>query len=269
MFLDFPQTKVPICIEEWTLPSVILAREVTCVLYRPDLNETAEPPHLLLLNDGQDLAPMRYDSILADLYQKEQIYPVLTAGIKAGNRLAEYGISKQADFKGRGAQAAAYRQFITEEFLPALHQKFNQASFASYAAAGFSLGALSAFDIAWHHSDIFARVGAFSGSFWWRSKEATLKNPDKHRLAHKLIRNSQQTPALQFWLQAGTQDEKSDRNQNGIIDAIDDTTSLIQELYRRGYAKEAVKYLELIGGKHDLPTWSSIMPDFLKWAFGR
>jgi enterochelin esterase-like enzyme len=269
MFLEFPKAGARINTEEWTLPSAYLAREVTCVIYQPEIEVTLEPLHLLLINDGQDLAPMHFDQILARMYRKEQIYPVLTVGIKAGNRLEEFGISGKADYKGRGAQATAYRQFITEELLPALHYKYEQPEFASYTVAGFSLGALSAFDIAWHHPYIFSRVGGFSGSFWWRSKEATPKNPDKHRIAHKLIRSTNQIPALQFWLQAGTQDEKSDRNQNGIIDSIDDTTSLIQELYRKGYKRDIIKYLELIGGKHDIPTWARIMPNFLCWAFGK
>ncbi|WP_146153586.1 alpha/beta hydrolase [Adhaeribacter arboris] len=268
MLVNFTKADVRISVNEWTLKSAILDREVTCVVYTPKIADVTEPLHLLLINDGQDLAAMQYDQILLNMYQKKDIQPIVTVGIKAGNRLQEYGISGQPDFKGRGSAALAYRQFITQELLPAIYTQTTNTAFASYTIAGFSLGALSALDIGWHEAGIFSKIGAFSGSFWWRSKEFTSAQPDKHRIAHKLIRKSTDKPSLKFWFQAGTQDERSDRNQNGIIDSIDDSTSLIYELYQKGYQKgKDVRYVELIGGKHDVATWGKMMPEFLCWAF--
>jgi len=270
MLLDLKMPEVTIRTDELIIKSEILNREVACVFYMPQLEAASEPLHLLLLNDGQDLETMQYEQILQALYKKNSIKPVLTVGIKAGNRTEEFGVSGKTDYKGRGTAAENYRRFVTEELLPAIYTNTDIHNFASYTIAGFSLGALSAFDIAWHHADIFSRVGAFSGSFWWRSKDSTKKNPDKSRIAHKMVKDSKHKPALKFWFQAGTQDEKSDRNQNGIIDSIDDTTALIYELYKKGYEKRKdIQYVELIGGKHDVPTWGKIMPEFLLWAFGR
>lgn len=269
MLLDFAMPEVSIRAAELVVTSAILEREVTCVVYLPEMEDVVEPLHLLLLNDGQDLETMQYEQILQNLYHKKQIRPVLTVGIKAGDRLKEFGVSGQPDFKGRGADAQKYRQFIVEELLPAICAHTSIDTFASYSIAGFSLGALSALDVAWHHADIFSKVGAFSGSFWWRSKNSTKENPDGHRIAHNLVRASMEKPDLKFWFEAGTQDEKSDRNQNGIIDSIDDTTALIYELYQKGYRKsEDVAYVELVGGRHDVPTWGRMMPCFLRWAYG-
>ncbi len=269
MLVDFAMPEVSIRAAELLVESVVLERQVACVLYLPDMEDVIEPLHLLLLNDGQDLETMQYDEILHNLYQKKQIRPVLTVGIKAGDRVKEFGVTGQPDFKGRGADAHKYRQFVIEELLPAIYAQTNIESFASYSIAGFSLGALSALDVAWHHSDIFSKVGAFSGSFWWRSKNSTKGNPDSDRIAHNLVRTSTETPDLKFWFEAGTQDEKSDRNQNGIIDSIDDTTSLMYELYQKGYRKhDDVAYVELIGGRHDVSTWGKMMPVFLRWAYG-
>ncbi|RDC63376.1 alpha/beta hydrolase [Adhaeribacter pallidiroseus] len=268
MFLDYTKTDVRIRVEKWAISSVYLNREVTGEMYLPAFSNTTDRLHLLLLNDGQDLTTMQFDQILSRVYQKKNIQPVLTIGISAGNRLQEYGISGQPDFKGRGSAAYNYRQFIVQELLPFIHAQTKRSDFTSYTVAGFSLGALSALDIAWHEAAIFTRIGAFSGSFWWRSKDYTEIQPDKYRIAHKIIKKANTKPNLKFWFQAGTQDEKSDRNNNGIIDSIDDTTSLIAELYRKGYEKnKEVKYVELLGGRHDLATWSKIMPDFLCWAF--
>src|SRR5687767_7879978 len=122
MALQMTIAEVSINESELTLTSGILNREVTCLLYLPDMNDVVEPLHLLLVNDGQDLPTMNYNQILHTLYQKRLIKPVLTVGIKAGERLHEYGISGQPDFKDRGDQAELYRRFISEELLPAISE---------------------------------------------------------------------------------------------------------------------------------------------------
>jgi enterochelin esterase family protein len=270
MLLEFATSEVSIREEELTVNSEFLNREVSCVLYLPDMEGVVEPLHLLLVNDGQDLEPMQYSHVLQTLYKKKQIFPVLTVGIKAGERITEFGISGTPDYKERGSDAENYRNFVVQELLPAINEKTNHLEFSSTSIIGFSLGAVSALDIAWKHSDIFSRLGAFSGAFWWRSKKPVKGAPDKHRIAHKMISNTPGKPELKFWFEAGTQDEKSDRNQNGIIDSIDDTTSLIAKLYAKGYERNKdVTYVELVGGKHDIATWARMMPNFLVWAFGK
>src|SRR6478735_9086692 len=164
---------VSIKITELTLTSSFLEREVACTLYLPEVENVVEPLHLLLLNDGQDLPKMDYQGILQKLFETRLMHSFLTVGITAGERIEEFGLSTQPDFKGRGAKAEAYRNFITQELLPAISGNTQISSFASTSIAGFSLGALSAFDVAWHHSEIFKKVGLFSGSFWWRSKDIT------------------------------------------------------------------------------------------------
>ena len=75
-------------------------------------------------------------------------------------------------------------------------------------------------------------------------------------------------PDLKFWFQTGTDDERSDRNKNGVIDSIDDTLDLIAELTKKGYRPfYDVHYLEMKDGKHNTGTWAEAMPHFLKWAF--
>ena len=72
---------------------------------------------------------------------------------------------------------------------------------------------------------------------------------------------------MRFWFQTGTLDESCDRNNNGVIDSIDDTLDLITELKLLGYGDEDIKYLEVEGGKHHPKTWKGVLPDFLEWAF--
>ncbi len=67
--------------------------------------------------------------------------------------------------------------------------------------------------------------------------------------------------------QAGTRDEVSDRDGDGVIDAIQDTLELIAELSAAGCEPEQITYVEVPGGRHDFETWARVLPVFLEWAF--
>ncbi len=225
---------------------------------------------LLLINDGQDLPKMPFDEILDGLITDKAIEPLVCIGIYCGpDRKMEYGTAEEADCKGRGVKAGLYTQFVLEELLPFIRTTYGVASFKEKSFAGFSLGALSALDIAWNNPQQFSKTGAFSGSFWWRSKDYNEGyDEDTDRIMHAQIRNGEFYPWLKFFFECGAMDETEDRNNNGIIDAIDDTLDLIKEFKKLGYTNDHLKYLELADGKHDVPTWGRAFPDFLKWGWG-
>jgi enterochelin esterase-like enzyme len=251
--------------------SEFLQREVTIDTYLPVNIEQPEQMSLLLINDGQDLPKMPFDEILNGLLAENKIEPVLCAGIYCStDRKMEYGVAERPDYKGRGAKAAAYTKFVFNELLPVIHEKYNVHSFKEKSFAGFSLGGLSALDIVWNHPYEFANVGVFSGSLWWRSKGYREGYDDaQDRIMHQQIRNGKFYSWLKFFFECGILDEKADRNNNGVIDAIDDTLDLIKELKKLGYDETSIKYLELEDGTHDVPTWARAFPDFLKWGWGK
>ncbi|WP_343530592.1 alpha/beta hydrolase-fold protein [Pedobacter sp.] len=249
----------------------MLQRTVEVDMYVPENLLGNETVHLLLVNDGQDLAQMELERNLKALYSKWRIEPVIAVGIKAGEeRLQEYGVAHRPDFKGRGGKADLYTGFVMGELLPFVQKQFGNAINGKKAFAGFSLGGLTAFDIAWHHSDVFDLVGVFSGSFWWRKKDLAKDYTDDDRILHEMVKQTSSKPDLRFWLMTGTEDETADRNQNFIIDSIDDTVDVIKELVKKGYQRpEEIFYYEMVGGKHNIPTWAEVLPKFLEWAFGR
>ncbi|MBD2704127.1 esterase family protein [Spirosoma sp. BT702] len=228
---------------------------------------------VLYLNDGQDLGRLRMKDVLDSLYEKQAIRPFVLVAIHAGDRIQEYGTSAQADYMNRGSKANLYTDFVLTELIPYVRKKYRVSTDPAQSVfAGFSLGGLSAFDIVFHHPERFSKAGVFSGALWWRSKSTEDGYRDEtDRIMHALVRKGTYHKGQKFWFEAGTDDETSDRNNNGIIDAIDDTLDLITELEKKGYQRNSqptdIRYVEIAGGKHNQETWSAIMPDFLTWAF--
>jgi enterochelin esterase-like enzyme len=227
---------------------------------------------LLLINDGQELGLLGLAGILDELQEGGNLAPLLCAGIYAGpDRKQEYGTACRPDYQGWGARAGDYARFIMEELIPAIRRKYAIDAFKEKAFAGFSLGALSAMDIVWRHPEEFARAGLFSGSFWWRTrdKEDPSYDEQRDRIMHDEVRKGRYYPWLKFFFECGTEDEREDRNGNGIIDSIDDTRDLIAELARKGYdANRDIRYLQIEGGRHEVDTWAKAMPEFLLWGWG-
>jgi enterochelin esterase-like enzyme len=254
-----------------TIISMYLFRDVQVDCYYPAGLTNFNNLSLLLINDGQDLLKMDFATILNNEFKNDTITPIFAVGIHcAPDRKNEYGTAKFLDYLGRGKNVAAFNNFIFKELLPFIRNKYNVQSFAEKTYAGFSLGALCAFDIVWNHPTEFTKCGAFSGSFWWRDKDQDAPDFDEatNRIMHRQVRNGSAAPWLQFFFEVGTQDETADRNNNGVIDAIDDVVSLIDELKLKGYTQKHFKYVELKDGKHDVATWAKAFPAFLQWAFG-
>lgn len=254
--------------------SLALDRELDFDVYLPPGYRLAKARYypLVVFNDGQDLPRMDFSRILERLYSKKQIPHIIAVGVCASDeRMREYGTARQPDYKGRGDKAGMYRDFILEELLPYLHRRFRVSGLREETAfAGFSLGGLSAFDVAWAYPQIFGAVGVFSGSFWWRWSPVNPADPDADRILHDIVQKTPQFDENQrFWFQCGTLDEEDDRNGNGVIDSIDDTLDVIRALKTKGFSDENIHYLEIDGGRHEPVTWAEAMPDFLRWAFIR
>ena len=272
IFEAMPKEKTAgIIVEHYVIKSTHLNRDVIVDFYLP-LNEAASADiSLLLINDGQDLVTMGFDEILENVCLQNGITSLLCVGIHCGtDRRNEYATAKIIDYKGRGTKAALYTQFVFEELLPFIRKTYIVFTFKEKSYAGFSLGGLSALDIVWNNPKEFTKVGVFSGALWWRDKdqEALDFDESENRIMHRQIREGNYAPWLQFFFEVGTQDETADRNNNGVIDAIDDTVSLINELKQKGYTDKNIEYTELKDGRHDVPTWARALPAFLKWGWG-
>jgi enterochelin esterase-like enzyme len=265
--------KAPLVRQLRHIKSPILGREVDLDIYLPPNYNTHRDRRypLLLLNDGQDLPRMHFSQILKKIYEEKRLPYVIVVGIYCSHdRMREYGTARQPDYKGRGDRAKLYHNFIMVELLPFLRHRFRTSESRDETVfGGFSLGGLSALDIALANPQAFGAAGVFSGALWWRWSVVDPRNPDADRIMHDIIYTAGNiSPHTQrFWFQTGTLDENEDRNNNGVIDAIDDTLDCMRALRYRGCHEEQLRYVELLNGTHDPQTWGIAMPDFLAWMF--
>jgi enterochelin esterase-like enzyme len=227
---------------------------------------------VLYLNDGQDREQLKLHETLARLYNRRLIEPIIVVAIPTNkDRVQEYGTAVAPNAQGFGKKADHYSQFLTQEVMPLINECYRtKTRVEETAIAGMSLGGISAIDIAWSYPDLFGIAGVFSGSFWWRAAEDEIRVPPNELIMHQVVRQGERQQKLRIWLQAATRDETADRDNNGVIDAIQDTQELIKALVSVGYQEgEDVVYVEVEGGRHNYQTWSKIFPDFLMWAFPR
>ncbi|HET9824719.1 MAG TPA: alpha/beta hydrolase-fold protein [Chitinophagaceae bacterium] len=260
-----------ILIENTVIHSRFLHREVKIDFFIPKNIIGHSQVSLLLINDGQNMKELGLKFILENSYLQNTITPLLCVGIHAGHeRKMEYGTAIQADYLGRGAKAGLYTLFVLHELIPLIRRKFHGLHFKEKAFAGFSLGGLMALDIVWNYPQEFTKVGVFSGSLWWRSLDHTHDEyeDELHRIMHQQIKKGTHHAGLKFFLTTGSLDEIHDRNDNGIIDSIDDTLALINDLESLGYQNGVdICYINYEDGRHDIATWKRAMPEFLKWGW--
>jgi predicted alpha/beta superfamily hydrolase len=261
-----------ILVEQRAIASAKLKRYVIVDFYLPKNIPNPSSLSLLVINDGQSLDEMPFAPQLNGLLSAGQIEPLLCVAIHCNkDRREEYGTATTLDYEGRGKKSAAHQSFIVDELLPFVYKEYSVESFSRKAIAGFSLGGLSAIDTLWNYPDVFSTTGVFSGSLWWRTKDlGDGYNDATDRIMHGQIRTGKYVPGLRFYFATGSLDETADRNNNGIIDSIDDTLDLIKEFVGKGYNEQKdICYVNYEDGRHDIPTWGKAMPGFLMWAFGR
>jgi enterochelin esterase-like enzyme len=209
---------------------------------------------------------------LNELHEAELIDPVVVAAVPAAaDRIEEYGTAGTLDFAGRGRKAKAFQELLAGVVLPWMREHYHIASGPERTGVyGASMGGLCAFDTAWRRPQLFGLAGVFSGSLWWRGDDSSVSRQQASRIAHAKVRDTAGKPPVRLWFEAGTADETADRDGNGVIDAIQDTRELMDELAAKGFRLHRdMGYHEVAGGEHHEATWARALPVFLRWALPR
>ena len=94
-----PVTLSRILVENLSIPSEFLKRDVLVDFYLPLQIPGSFEMNLLLINDGQNMKELGLGTILEQLYTEQAIEPVLCVAIHAGeDRKMEHGIASQTDY---------------------------------------------------------------------------------------------------------------------------------------------------------------------------
>lgn len=257
------------------------------------------PCPVLYVNDGQDLEAVGVPGTLARLRRDDSIRPLLVVAIDMPvDRLGAYGLSDRVNARSVvvdssagaiGTHAHAYARWVTETLVPQIDARYRtQREPAARAVLGWSLGAAQAFDMAWQWPEVFGRVGAFSPSFWLASDRRDDASRQRTRLAHARVDATAQRPALKAYVSVGDAEETSDRDGDGVNDALDDARELVEGwgdggpqrrgLRQLGYridlepsarrVRADVAFDVVSGGTHAQATWAAMLPGFLRWHFG-
>lgn len=241
--------------------------DITVDVQRPAVYDTQERYPVLYLDDGQDFADVHVRDTMEKL--RNEIAPFIVVAIHMPrDRMAGYGLANRA--KGQsviaptkygpvGANAQAYSEWVVRTLIPYVDTHWNiQPNPNGRTILGWSLGGINAFSLGWNYPEVFGQIGAFSPSFW-------LSNDNKAGIAQNLVADSPPKHGLRVYFAAGTKEEESDRDKNGVIDVIDDAKDVANLL--RTHGNNDVKVVELQGGIHRQSSWAQMLPPFLQWAF--
>ncbi|QSX79340.1 alpha/beta hydrolase-fold protein [Agrilutibacter solisilvae] len=254
---------------------------------------------VLLVNDGQDMEAVGMQATLASLYAAGDIRPVIVVAVDMPtDRMGAYGLSDRA--AGRsvvaqtkygpvGAQAHAYSQWVVQTLLPAIDARYRTRTTPdARGVLGWSLGALSAFNLGWQYPDTFSRVGAFSPSFWLSADRSDAAAVQRTRLAQTMVATGEARWGLKQYIAVGTREEADDRDGDGVNDALDDARDLVEGwhedgqlrakgLRQLGYGVNTAAAVQptradvalavLEAGEHNQAAWARMLPGFLRWAY--
>ena len=257
---------------------------------------------VLYANDGQDMPAVGLQSTLARLYREQAIEPVIVVAIDMlADRASGYGLSDRATSRSLvggspigpiGTRAQDYSAWVATALVPYVDVHYRtRRSVRDRVMLGWSLGALNAFNLGWEYPDVFGRVGAFSPSFWLAADRSSPTAVEHTRLVQGIVDRGGKRAGLKMWFAVGTAEETSDRDGNGIIDAVNDVQDVIEGYrgadgfharglkqlgysvdldYTRHPSRQADVALFLLqGGKHNQAAWKQMLPPFLLWAYGK
>jgi enterochelin esterase-like enzyme len=263
-----------------------------------DRRATARYP-VLYANDGQDMEAVGMQATLTSLYTEGAIRPFIVVAIDMPpERMAAYGLSDRAAARGIvadtkygpvGAQAHAYSEWVAKTLVPMVDARYRTRTTPdARGVLGWSLGALSAFNLGWQYPELFGRVGAFSPSLWLSAERSDNEAVQRTRLAQRMVDTGPARGGLKLFFAVGSTEESDDRDGDGVIDALDDTRDLItgygtaadphaKGLTQLGYStnldhaahptRADVALSVLDGGQHHQASWGRMLPAFLRWAY--
>lgn len=263
------------------VPADSFAQTIQVKVFLPaDYPSTDRRLPSLYINDGQDADAIALAEILQKLYDEKKIRPIIVIAVSMlPDRMATYGFSdRQAKlslpaetrYGFVGLRAHDYSAWLAESLVPFIDAQYRTiANSESRSILGWSLGAASAFNISWNYPDRFGVVGGFSSSFWL-SKSS---NDSSTQMVQQIIASKPLPEYFKVWLAVGDAEETDDRDNDGVIDVIDDSQAVIEAISAKvmlsgnATTQHELKLTIFPDGQHNQQTWKQMLPEFLIWAY--
>lgn len=252
----------------------------------------------LYLDDGQDAEAVGLVETLDALTRDGTIRPPVIVAIDApADRMGAYGFSDRSAgqsvvaptrYGDVGRRAQAYSEWLVHTLVPFVESRYAvRPSPEARAILGWSLGGAHAFNVGWQYPEVFARVGAFSPSFWLATERGDALAVQRTRIAQRMVDGTPPRNGARFFFAVGTAEETDDRDGDGVNDALDDVRDLVggwnvgagglKGLRQSGYRvnddwahredRSDVALYVLEGGQHRQASWARMLPVFLRWAY--
>jgi hypothetical protein len=253
-------------------------------VYVPHGYDPAEPPNLLVFQDGQRATnpqgSLRIPAVLDNLIARGDIPPTLGVFVTPGNLSERYpGDLGMSNPNHRAPEYDAlndtYVRMLTEELLPEVGKRWRFAGDpARRALGGTSSGAIAAWTAAWHRPEAFGNVISFIGSYTsigYRPATADSPMQPGGDLYPGLIRKSPIRP-IRVFLQDGSADLDNEHGNWFLANQ----QMLAALLWANKHADETgdtgprytVRH-EWGDGAHSDAHGGMLLPDVLRWLWGK
>jgi hypothetical protein len=253
-------------------------------VYVPHGYDPAEPPNLLVFQDGQRATnpqgSLRIPTALDNLIAQGDIPRTLAVFVTPGNLSERYpgdlGM-RNPDHRAPEYDALndTYVRMLTDELLPEIAKRWRfTGDPARRAIGGTSSGAIAAWTAAWHRPDAFGNVISFIGSYTsigYRPATAGSPMEPGGDLYPGLIRKSPIRP-IKVFLQDGSADLDNEHgnwflaNQQ-MLAALNWANKHADEAGDNG-PRYTVRH-EWGDGAHSDAHGGAILPEVLRWLWGK
>ncbi len=235
-------------VEKLTFSSAILQNERDVWVYTPPGFSAGERYPLLVMFDGAAyIGAAPTPVILDNLIAEKKIPPLVAAFVgnpTSSSRAVELGCSP------------GFADFLALELVPWMRKTYAASGDPrDVAAAGSSLGGLSAAYVVLRHPDVIGNAISQSGSFWWKPDDES--EPEWLTRKYAAVANT----GARLFLEAGLMEDGASLTGPSILEANRD---LYQVLRKKGYT---VEYREF-NGDHDFLNWRGSLADGLRFIFG-
>jgi predicted alpha/beta superfamily hydrolase len=250
-FFGAPFGKVTI-VDQFASPQLHNTRSLRVFLPASYHENSAKRYPVLYMHDGQNLFDAKtaaygvewgIASTINRLVATGVMEEVIVVGVdNTPERIPEY--TPCCDVKYGGGKLDAYGTFVVDTVKPYIDKTYRTLpGKENTAIMGSSLGALASIGIAQRYPDLFSKVGAVSGSFWWNDKALITKPAPRVQ--------------IRLYLDAGTRD-----------DGLAETILMRDALVKQGYQlNRDLLFYQAEGGTHNEKSWAARVEKPLTWFF--